>query len=66
MAVTEVHVEDRLLDVREAGAIIHSSYATTKRLIANRELRSVKIGRRRLVPLSATQEFIRQLVAKVA
>ena len=58
--------EDRLLTVREAGDIIRASYATTKRLISSGELRSVKRGRRRLVPMSATQEHIRDLSAKVA
>ena len=52
---------ERLLGVREAGEIIDASYAETKRLIASGELRSVKRGRRRLVPHSATQEHIKRI-----
>jgi len=63
---TEVRIEERLLTVRQAGEIIGASYATTKRLIASGDLTSVKRGRRRLVPLSATQEHIRRLVAHAA
>jgi len=60
------HVElqpgDHLLSVREAGAIIGASYAETKRQIASGELKSVKRGRRRLVPHSATQAHIKRIV----
>jgi len=64
--VTDVRAEERLLTVRQAGEIIGASYATTKRLIASGDLRSVKRGRRRLVPLSATQDHIRRLVVNAA
>ena len=66
MSGADVHAEDRLLTVREAGEIIRASLATTKRLIRTGELKSVKRGRRRLVPLSATQDHIKQLTAAAA
>lgn len=62
MPVPHVVVDDRFLNVREAGKIIDASYAATKRLIASGELFSVKRGRRRLVPYSATQSYIRRLI----
>lgn len=66
MPVPQVVVEDRFLNVREAGRIIDASYAATKRLIASGELFSVKRGRRRLVPNSAVQAYIRRLINEAA
>jgi len=66
MPVPQVVVEDRFLNVREAGKIIDASYAETKRLIASGTLFSVKRGRRRLVPNSAVQEYIRRLINEAA
>lgn len=51
----------RLLDMREVAAILHVGRSTAFGLVASGELRSVRIGRRRLVSEDALDEFIRGL-----
>ena len=51
---------DRLYDVGEAASALGIQRSKLYGLIAAGELRSVKVGRRRLVPAGAVAEFIRQ------
>jgi excisionase family DNA binding protein len=46
--------------INEAARRLSLSPRTVATLIAKRELRSVKVGRRRLVPLKALQDFLRR------
>lgn len=46
--------------INEAARRLSLSPRTVASLIATKELRSVKIGRRRLVPLKALQDFLRR------
>jgi excisionase family DNA binding protein len=48
-----------LLTVERAAIVMSVGKRTVERLIANGELRSVKIGRRRLVPEDAVVQYIR-------
>jgi excisionase family DNA binding protein len=52
---------DSMLDVPAAAGRIALSVTKTKRLIAAGELRSVLVGRRRLVPVSEIDAYIRRL-----
>lgn len=47
-----------LLDVPEACRELHISRAALFRLMARKELDSIRIGRRRLVPVSAIEAYI--------
>jgi excisionase family DNA binding protein len=47
-----------LLTVPEAGQRLRVSRWTVNRLIQTRQLRTIKIGRRRLVPSEALTDFI--------
>jgi excisionase family DNA binding protein len=50
---------DRLLSVGEAGALLGlRSRSTVAGLIASGQLRSIRLGRRRLIPSSAVRELI--------
>ena len=51
--------EPLAVSVTEAARRLSLSPRTVATLIALRELRSVKIGRRRLVPVKALQDFLR-------
>lgn len=51
---------DRLLSVDEAAAMLGIGRSVTYGAIGARTLRSVKVGRRRLVPADAVREFIEQ------
>ena len=51
---------DRLLSVGEASALCGVTRSTLYGLIASGELRTIKLGRRRLVPSAAVAEFIAQ------
>ncbi len=53
----------RLLPVEVVMAQLGVGRSTVFELIANRQLRSVKIGRRRLVPQMAVDEFVASLLA---
>jgi excisionase family DNA binding protein len=52
---------DRLYDVAEAAAALHVARSTLYQLIGTGALRTVKVGRRRLVPRSAVADFIEAL-----
>ena len=51
---------DRLYDVGEAASALGIQRSKLYGLIAAGELRSVKVGRRRLIPAGAVAEFIAQ------
>lgn len=50
-----------LLDVSAASERLSIGETITKRLIADGKLESVKIGRRRLVPVAALEKFVAEL-----
>jgi excisionase family DNA binding protein len=52
--------EPLAVSVEEAARRLSLSPRTVATLIATRELRSVKIGRRRVVTIKALQEFLRR------
>ena len=49
---------DRLLTVREAGEVLGTGERFVRRLIAERRIRFVRIGRHVRIPRSALDEFI--------
>ena len=51
----------RLLDMKEVATELHVGRSTAFGLVASGELRSVRIGRRRLGPAEALDHFIAQL-----
>lgn len=53
-----MHPEPLLLDVAAASRLLGVSERTAWSLIAGGQLRSVKIGRRRLVPRHALETFV--------
>lgn len=54
---------DRLLSVDEAGALLGLGRTATYGELQAGRLRSVKVGRRRLIPAEAVAAFIRERVA---
>jgi excisionase family DNA binding protein len=60
-AVTGHSEAPSLLDVPEVASRLGISQVKVKRLIAAGELRSVLLGRRRLVPSEAVADYIRSL-----
>jgi excisionase family DNA binding protein len=64
MANRSEHVPEpsaRLLRVEEAALILGVGRTTAFQLIANGSLATVRIGRRRLVPRAALDQFLRSL-----
>lgn len=55
------HVPPRLLKRESAAAALGVSERTIDKLIASGELRSVRIGKRRLVPVTAIDLFVSDL-----
>lgn len=53
----------RLLDMRQVAEELNLGRSTVFALVAREELRSVKIGRRRLVPRTALEEYLSRLGA---
>jgi excisionase family DNA binding protein len=55
-----MHMSERVLavDVREAARQLSLSPRTVASLVARRELRSRKVGRRRIIPVAALEAFI--------
>lgn len=47
--LTRARDPDRLLTIEETAGLLRVSYETARRLIASGELRSVRLGQRRLV-----------------
>ncbi|MBF6285409.1 helix-turn-helix transcriptional regulator [Nocardia cyriacigeorgica] len=60
------HQQERLHRIPEACAALGIGRSYLYELMGAGRIRSVKVGRRRLVPESAIQEFIEQLDAEVA
>ena len=56
-------VQARLLPVEAVMAQLGVGRSSVFELIASHQLRSVKIGRRRLVPQSAVDDFVAHLLA---
>ncbi len=48
----------RLLDMKEVASALHVGRSTAFGLVARGELRSVTIGRRRLVPAEALEQYL--------
>jgi excisionase family DNA binding protein len=57
-------VDKLLLSAEEAAQILGIGRSTVYDLIRLRVLRSVKLGRSRLIPASACQELVDRLVAE--
>lgn len=54
-----------LLDIPQACAALHVSRTALFRLLASAELGpSIKIGRRRLIPVSSVESYIARLIAE--
>jgi len=53
-----------LLGIREAGKVLGISERQLKYELAAFRLRSLKVGRRRLIPVSALQEFSEDRLAE--
>jgi excisionase family DNA binding protein len=53
-----------LLGIREAGQILGISERQLKYELAACRIRSLKVGRRRLIPVSALHEFIEDRLAE--
>ena len=51
----------RLLDMRDVQERLSIGRSTAFALVANGQLRSVRIGRRRLVPVTALDEYVAEL-----
>jgi len=57
-------VDPKLLTVRQAAAVLGLSRSATYALVTKGDIRSLKIGRSRRVPVLALDEFIgKQLLA---
>jgi excisionase family DNA binding protein len=57
-------LQARLLPVEAVMAQLNVGRSTVFELMASRTLRSVKIGRRRLVPQTAIDEYVAQLISE--
>lgn len=53
----------RLLDMKEVADVLNVGRSTAFALVLSGDLRSLKIGRRRLVPEAALAEFLERLGA---
>mgnify|MGYP006280957955 FL=1 len=54
----------RLYSVQEAHELLNISRATFYSLLSSREIETVKVGSRRLVPAEAIEEFVSRLRTK--
>ncbi len=52
------------INVREAAERLGLGYVKCYQLITSAQLRSIRVGTRRLVPVSALQEFIEKKLAE--
>jgi excisionase family DNA binding protein len=59
-------MEKLLLSPEEAGEVLGVARSTIYDLMRMRVLASVKIGRRRLVPVSAWEELVERMVSESA
>ena len=51
-------VKPLLVDVRSASALLSLGQSTVRRMVAERRLDSIRIGRRVLLPVSAIEDLI--------
>jgi len=58
-------VEPIAVDIREAARRLSLSPRTVATLIARKELPSLNIGRRRIIPVTALDEFVRRGIVDV-
>lgn len=61
---SETESPDRLLSVKEAAGLLSCGRTIVYGEIAAGRLRSLRVGRRRLVPASAVAEFINKVTAQ--
>jgi excisionase family DNA binding protein len=61
MTVHDRQISPVLYDVAEAAEALRLSRSLLYELIRSGQLRSVKAGRRRLVPVTALQEYVESL-----
>jgi excisionase family DNA binding protein len=64
MPDTKQNPERRALSVEEAARAVGISRATLYRLVQQRRLATVKIGSRRLVPVTALDNLLEKAAAK--
>jgi excisionase family DNA binding protein len=64
MSDTKQNPERRALSVEEAARAVGISRATLYRLVQQKRLATVKIGSRRLVPVSALDNLLEKAAAK--
>lgn len=57
-------MEKRLLDVSEAAAMLDLGRSKTYALVMGGQLRSIRIGRARRIPVEAIDEFIRTCLSE--
>lgn len=60
---TAPSAEPLLVSIREAAELLGISQRMTIKLVDAGELRSLKIGRRRLVPMAAVRDYIAERLA---
>jgi excisionase family DNA binding protein len=58
--MTNLEISKKLLTINEAASALGLGRSLIYTLIAKGELKSIKIGRARRIPLSAIDEFIKQ------
>ncbi len=61
--VVDANAPDRLLSVAEARATLNIGHALIYDLIGSGRLRSIRVGRRRLIPATALADYIAGLAA---
>jgi len=64
--ITESTNQPLLLSIDEAMRVLAVGETRIKRLVYSGKIDSVKIGRRRLIPYDALQDYTKQLVAEQA
>lgn len=62
-AELSTHIPPRLVSVPSAARSLGLAESAMWKLVAANEIRSLKIGRRRLIPVEAIDEFVAQAVA---
>lgn len=60
MSTTTPHNADDLLTVEDAAAYLHASRATVFRLIKSGDIKSIKVGKLRLIRFGALTDFVRR------
>lgn len=60
MSTFSVQAKDDLLTVEQTGELLHASRATVFRLIKDKRIASIKVGKSRLIRRGAISDFIRR------